>query len=63
MVTMELEQKIFDVGEESYFENEREYFLAHDDFEVSQIYDSAKQPILYFIAESYYSKVVVTLIK
>ena len=53
MVTMELEQKIFDVGEESYFENEREYFLAHDDFEVSQIYDSAKQPLLYFIAESY----------
>ncbi len=60
---MDLEQIIFQAGDDGYFDIEREYYLNHEDFEVSQIYDSAKQPLLYFIAESNYKKLVVTLIK
>ena len=60
---MEIQNITFDSGDDGYFDIEREYYLEHEDFEVSRIYDSASQPIMYFIAESHYKKVIVTLIK
>jgi hypothetical protein len=48
---------------DSFFYGEYEYFTEHEEYQVSLITERAADPIIFFIAESSWERVVVTLIK